>query len=148
MFESASVPIVLFRLSADRYWEAERIAERASHYGKISNDSVNALNTLAKVYLFVRINEWKGSWRRAIYLLRGMKTQTITVASKQAWVSGVTRVARIERLLMTEGRVALYWCCHAYFNWTCSTFPPKHFSFWRGANVSDLILTDAKSFYC
>lgn len=47
---------VTFRLSAEEYTEAERIAQMASSHGRIRNDSVN---TLAKACLFVRINEWR-----------------------------------------------------------------------------------------
>lgn len=50
------VPLVAFRLSADEYREAKRIAEMASSHGTLKNDSVN---TFAKACLFVRINEWK-----------------------------------------------------------------------------------------
>ena len=48
--------IVSFRLRAEEFKEAERIASLASTHGKIRNDSVA---TLAKACLFVRINEWK-----------------------------------------------------------------------------------------
>jgi hypothetical protein len=48
--------IVSFRLSAEEFKEAERIASLASTHGKIRNDSVAIL---AKACLFVRINEWK-----------------------------------------------------------------------------------------
>lgn len=47
---------VTFRLSAEEYNEAERIAQIASSHRKIRNNSVN---TLAKTCLFVRINEWR-----------------------------------------------------------------------------------------
>jgi hypothetical protein len=48
--------VVSFRLTAEEFKEAERIASLASSHGKIRNDSVA---TLAKACLFVRINEWK-----------------------------------------------------------------------------------------
>jgi len=48
--------IVPFRLTAEEYKEAERIALITSRAGKISNDSVASL---AKACVFTRINEWK-----------------------------------------------------------------------------------------
>lgn len=56
MSEEGGSKLVAFRLSAEEYKEAERIAQMASGHGKIKNDSVN---TLARACLFVRINEWK-----------------------------------------------------------------------------------------
>ena len=55
VLEEGSRPIS-FRLSAEEYREAKRIAQMASGHGKIKNDSVS---TLAKACLFVRINEWR-----------------------------------------------------------------------------------------
>lgn len=56
MLEHIKSRTVTFRLSAEEYNEAKRIAQMASSHGKIRNDSVN---TLAKACLFVRINEWR-----------------------------------------------------------------------------------------
>ena len=62
--------IVSFRLTAEEYKEAERIASITSQAGKISNDSVAAL---AKACLFTRINEWKAIEEREL----GLKSRNV-----------------------------------------------------------------------